>query len=92
MNREQAELIALQALGHVASDEKLLIEFLNISGFTPSELHQKAQDVEVLCGILDFLLMSDERVLDFAAAIDIPPALTAVARRALPGGEEVNWS
>ena len=91
MNREQAELIALQALGHIASDEDLLMEFLNISGFTPDELRQRAQESEVLGGILDFLLMSDERVLAFSEAIDIPPTLTIAARRALPGGQEQNW-
>jgi hypothetical protein len=92
VNREQAELIGLQALSHIAADEELLLEFINISGFTPDELRQKAQDAEVLGGVLDFLLMNDERVLAFAEAIDIPPTLTLTARRALPGGQEVNWS
>lgn len=91
MKTEQAELIGLQALGHVAGDEDLLAQFLNLTGFTTGELHARAQDSEVLGGVLDFLLMSDERVLSFAEEAGIAPTLVATARRALPGGEEPNW-
>jgi len=91
LKTEQAELIGLQALGHVAGDEELLAQFLDQSGFTLDELRLKAQDSEVLGGILDFLLMSDERVLGFAEAAGIPPELVEPARRAMPGGEAPNW-
>jgi len=92
LKTEQAELIGLQALGHVAGDEDLLAQFLDQSGFTPDELRRRAQESEVLGGILDFLLMNDERVLGFAEAVGIPPELVAPARRAMPGGEAPHWS
>jgi hypothetical protein len=89
---EQAELLAIQALGHIAAEEELLYAFLGMTGLSPDELRGRAADPEILGGVLDFLLMDEARVLAFCGAAGIPPDRPARARRLLPGGEEVNWT
>lgn len=92
MNPDEAEFLAIRALGHVAADDDLLGDFLSLSGLSVDELRARAGEPEFLGGILDFLLADEARLLAFCESADIPPRLPAAARRALPGGEEVHWS
>ncbi|HUD52203.1 DUF3572 domain-containing protein [Parvibaculum sp.] len=92
MKPEQAEIIAIQALGHIAGDDELLYAFLDITGLPPEELRIRAAEPEILGGVLDFLLMDEKRLLSFCEAADLPPELPGVARKLLPGGEEVHWT
>ncbi|MEN6544315.1 DUF3572 domain-containing protein [Parvibaculum sp.] len=92
MKPEQAEIIAIQALGHIAGDDELLFAFFDITGLSPDELRARASEPEILGGVLDFLLMDETRLLDFCAAAELRPELPRIARRLLPGGEEVHWT
>lgn len=92
MTRDEAELLAIRALGHIAADDDLLGDFLSLSGLAPDELRARMAEPEFLGGILDFLLADEARLLAFCEAEEIRPQLPAAARRALPGGEEVHWS
>ncbi|HEX7776428.1 MAG TPA: DUF3572 domain-containing protein [Parvibaculum sp.] len=92
MKTEHAELIAIQALAHIAADEELLYAFVDLSGLAPDELRTRAGEPEILGGVLDFLLMDEKRLMAFCEAADLKPELPGIARRLLPGGEEVHWT
>ncbi|MDX5366077.1 MAG: DUF3572 domain-containing protein [Alphaproteobacteria bacterium] len=91
MTRDDAELLAIQALGHIAGDDDLLGDFLSLSGLSVDELRDRAGEPETLGGILDFMLADEARLLAFCEAAELQPELPARARMALPGGERVDW-
>ena len=41
---------------------------------------------------MDFILMDDQTVLDFAETVKMPPENVTLARYSLPGGEQVHWT
>lgn len=92
MKTDQAELIAIQALGHIAGEEDLLFAFVDLTGLSPDELRARAGEPEILGGVLDFILMDDQRLLAFCQAVNMKPEIPGIARRLLPGGEEVHWT
>lgn len=92
MNPEKAETVALQALVWILEDEDMTQRFLGISGADPQALRQGADQAEVLCSVMDFILMDDQSVLTFAASVNMPPEMVAAARYSIPGGEQVHWT
>ncbi|MFZ3034828.1 MAG: DUF3572 domain-containing protein [Parvibaculum sp.] len=92
MTADQAELIAIQALGHIAAEEELLFAFVDLTGLSPNDLRSRAGEPEILGGILDFILMDDQRLLAFCEATNLRPEMPGMARKQLPGGEEVHWT
>jgi len=92
MNADQAELIAIQALGHIAAEEDLLFAFVDLTGLSPNDLRARASEPEILGGILDFILMDDQRLIAFCETMNLRPEMPAIARKLLPGGEEVHWT
>lgn len=92
MTREQAETVALQALGHIASDDALMGAFLMATGADITDLRRRAAEPAFLGAVLDFLLQEDARVLDFAEGAGLAPTVPATARAALPGGEAWHWT
>ena len=92
MRPDQAEIIALQALGWVLADDELTSVFLGATGADANALRNAAEDPHVLGSVLDFVLMQDQSVLDFAASIGQPPEAIAMARHYLNGGEQVHWT
>lgn len=81
----------MQALAWIAGREDLLPAYLGASGVDPATLSRRAADPELLAGVLDFLLGEDAWVIGFAAVAGIRPEEVARARRALPGGEAIDW-
>jgi hypothetical protein len=55
-------------------------------------LRTAAQDVVFLAGVLDFLTQDDAWVVAFCEAAGLPFDTPLMARRALPGGAEINWT
>ena len=51
MNAEEAERIAIAALGHVAADETLMTRFLSVTGIDPGEIRAAAADPAFLAGV-----------------------------------------
>jgi len=91
-NTEQAETVALQALGWILSDEDRTMLFLGATGADLESLRTRAGDADVLCSVLDFVLGDDRLVLEFAKQAGIAADAVAMARYALPGGEQVHWT
>ena len=92
MSHDEAERIALLALGWMAEDPERIGAFLGASGLAPGDVAQAAGDPGFLVAVLTFLTMEDESVIAFAAAHDLPPEAPLMALRALPGGEETHWT
>lgn len=87
MDATEAEALALRALAWMASDDDRLMRFLALSGTGLDEVRARAADPAFLGGVLDCLLGDEGWVIEFAGEAGIDPALPAVARRRLPGGE-----
>lgn len=92
MNRENAEVLALQALGWLASDDEIFSGFLHFSGASPDQLAAAAAQPEFLGSVLDFLLLEDQWIMGFCRVQGLPFDAPMRARAALPGGEMTSWT
>lgn len=92
MTRNDAENVAIEALGWIAADAELAGIFLSSSGVAVNDLRTLAQDAAFLAGVLDFLLAVDSHVVGFCDKAGLPYDAPMRARAALPGGEAVNWT
>lgn len=92
MTEAEAELIAIRALGWLATDDELWPVFLGASGLAPNDLRNAAQDIVFLAGVLDFLTQDDAWVIAFCEGAGLAFDTPLAARRALPGGAEINWT
>lgn len=92
MTSGQAEILALQALGWLASSDDLLGVFLNASGMSEQDLKTRAAEPEVLAAVLDFVLMDDAWVMGVCGDAGLKPDSLLQARAALPGGADPHWT
>ena len=89
---EAAETLALRALGWLVSNEDLLPVFLGASGASEADLKTQAGDPAFLAAVLDFLLMDDAWIMAFCDSAGVGYDKIAMARAALPGGAQMNWT
>lgn len=92
MQPEAAQVLALEALGWIASDDEVFPTFLSATGANLADLKLRATDPEFLAAVLDFLLQNDRWVIAFCDATGKPYAAPQAARAALPGGIAMNWT
>lgn len=92
MQPEAAQVLALQALGWIASDDEVFPVFLSATGANLGDLRARASDPDFLAAVLDFLLQDDQWVVAFCDAGGHPYTAPQAARAALPGGAAVNWT
>ena len=90
--REQAETLALKALGWLAGNDELLPQFLGASGLAAQDLVARAGEAEMLASVLDFILMDDAWVAAFCNGERLPYDRLMAARAALPGGSAPHWT
>lgn len=79
----EAELLALRALGAVLQEKRLADRFLSLSGLTPPELRQSAGDPRLLAAFLGFLEAHEPDLLAVAEQMGVAPGDLVLARRAL---------
>ena len=91
MSADEAERIAIAALGHVASNETLMTRFLSVTGIDPGGIRAAAADPGFLAGVLDFLLGHEPDAVAFAAEHSLPPEDVLRARAVLAGGAPDPW-
>lgn len=89
---ENAETIALQALGWLAANEELMPVFLGASGASVDDLKAQAGDPAFLGSVLDFITMDDAWVVQFCDSASLEYTVPMMARMALPGGAQMNWT
>jgi len=92
MTEDQAQVLALKALGWMGAQDEILSGFLGASGMDVDTLKQSAGQSETLLAILDYLLSQDTWVRDFCQDEDVDPEAPMMARAALPGGAEMHWT
>ncbi|HEY6633899.1 MAG TPA: DUF3572 domain-containing protein [Rhizobiaceae bacterium] len=85
--RENAEALAIQALGFVAADPELLPRFLAISGIEAQSIRQAAREPGFLAGVLQFIVAHEPTLLRFCEESGIPPQQVTAALEALPFGD-----
>lgn len=85
MNREESEIIALQALTFIAGQEKIMGWMLAETGIDQRTLAQSADNPEILAGVLDFLLSHEEILIDFCNQKSLSATSPVRARQFLPG-------
>lgn len=83
LSRDEAEALAIDALGFLAGEENRLAAFLQASGLAPADLRRAAGSVEFLAGVLDFLAADESLLLVFASARHIAPETVLHARQNL---------
>jgi hypothetical protein len=85
LNRDDAERMAIQALGFLAADEERLERFLALSGLDPGGLRAAAAAPGFLAGVLDHVCADEPALLAFAAEARLAPEAVARARALLSG-------
>ncbi len=86
LSDDEAEMVALQALAFLASDEARLGRFLSLTGVTPSELHARAGMRDIQLATLVHLMGNESELLVFANEAHVPPEHVVEAHKQL-GGE-----
>lgn len=92
ISADAAETLSLQALAWIAGQDDLLVVFLGESGISERDLKESAGSPEVLAAVLDFLMMNDAWVTGFCDSMGLPYDRVAMARAALPGGQQYHWT
>ncbi|MBT3790630.1 MAG: DUF3572 domain-containing protein [Alphaproteobacteria bacterium] len=85
MTPDSAQIIALQALAWIASDEDLLQAMLERTGASGDDLRANAADPDFLGAVMDFLMENEEALTDFCETSSLKPEMARQVRHALPG-------
>jgi hypothetical protein len=85
LTAEDAEALALRALGFLAAEPERLEPFLAATGLGPATLRAAAQEPGFLAAVLDHLAGNDSLLLEFAGNLSLNPEIVAQARDALAG-------
>jgi len=88
---EQAELIAIQALGWLSGQDDLMMTFLGSTGSGLDDVRERAGDAEFLASVMDFIMMDDDWIKMFCDDHSLPYDALQHIRMALPGGSLPNW-
>ena len=82
---EDAETLALRALGFLAAEPERLEPFLAATGLGPATLRAAAGDPGFLGAVLEHIGGSDSLLLEFAGNAGVNPETVALARERLSG-------
>jgi hypothetical protein len=92
MQQDEAEILALKALTYLAGLDEMMERFAALSGMGTGDIMERAQDPEMLAGILEFFLFDEALLTEFCETCNIDPEDPAKARMALPGGDLPHWT
>jgi hypothetical protein len=85
ITREDAEMLAVQALSFLAEEPERLGIFLSLTGIGPEAVRTAADEPGFLAGVLEHILDNESLLLAFAESAGADPADIARARHALGG-------
>lgn len=80
---EDADALALNALGWVLADDARAERLLSLTGLTPDILRDRLTDRAVLAAVLDFLANHEPDLLLAADALSVEPQVLLAARESL---------
>jgi len=84
---QDAEGLAIQALGFLAAEPERIGPFLAATGVDPVGLRAAAAEPGFLAAVLEHIGSSDSLLLEFAGNLRLNPETVAQARRILAGPE-----
>ena len=82
-SRDEAERIALEALGYLVADEVHLWAFLAATGLEPGTIRQAARTPGFLVAVLDHVGAHEGLLIELAATLAIKPERLMEARHTL---------
>ena len=82
-SRDDAERLALEALGYLVADEDRLWAFLGATGLEPGTIRQAARTPGFLVAVLDHIAANERLHITLAAALETKPERLMEARRVL---------
>jgi Protein of unknown function (DUF3572) len=82
-NRDEAERIALEALGYLVADEDRLWPFLGATGLEPGTIRDAAQSPGFLVAVLDYVAGNEPLLMCLAGALETKPERIMEARSVL---------
>ena len=89
LSRDEAEIIALKALGFLVSSPDRAERFLNLSGLAPEDLRSRAGDPHFLAGVIEHLLADESLLVMFAEDSGTDPRVPVLAGEILRDGRNV---
>jgi hypothetical protein len=92
VTEDDAEGVALAALGWLAGSDDLLSVFLGATGADLSDMRARAGDPAFLAAVLDFVAMDDAWIAAMCAETGLDPTAPLAARARLPGGADPHWT
>jgi hypothetical protein len=92
MTPDQAEIVAIQALGWLVANDDLRDVFLGASGASVDDLRNRAAESDFQAAVLGFLLMDDEWVKHFCDDHGLPYETPYHAQQSLPGQALPHWT
>lgn len=92
MKRDRAEAQALDGLRFLAERPEEFSRFLALSGLSPGEVAERAQEPDLLAALVDFLRSDEELAMGYCQEAGLTPEDFAALRAALPGGQETHWT
>ncbi|WP_421695182.1 DUF3572 domain-containing protein [Aestuariivirga sp.] len=84
-NPEEAEVLALNALGFLAAEPDRLQRFMDLAGLDIQAIRASAAEPAFLGAVIDHLLADESLLLIFAEEQQMRPDRIASLRRKLPG-------
>lgn len=91
MRQEDAEILAVSALAHIAADDERLQRFLAVTGLDPSNLRAEAGKPGFAAGVLDYVCADEALLIGFSAERGLAPEAVASAQRRLAGPAGGDW-
>jgi hypothetical protein len=88
MDHDRAEIIAINALSFIASDEKYLSGYLRLSGMSLEKVKAALENQDkmktILGSILDFMMQNEKCLIEFAETYELIPEDVVKARNSFP--------
>lgn len=83
LTKDEAELIAVAVLSHLAQEPERIGRFLAVTGLGPENLRAAARDKSFYPALLDYMLANEADLVAFATEMNLDPARIRMARDVL---------
>lgn len=92
MKQDEAETLALKALGWLATQDEVWSAFVLHTGLDPADIRRAASDTGFLSAVLEFLTQHDGWVTAFCDAAGVDYRLPLAARHCLSPESDLHWT